>query len=144
MQNAIRKRLAAHATAAAHGGMCARSEDLVHPRTGVRRPAAPEPHKAAPRFQGEFFAQQGSQVGSPEDHIAAREERVKRCDPQLSSHRFERLDGYHGDCGIHVRGLAEEPVTDDAFAAYDVDLLGVPCGHLGSTITCAAEIGVAG
>ncbi len=83
-------------------------------------------------------------MGSPEDYIAAGEERVKRCDPQLSSHRFERLDGYQGDCGIHVRGLAEEPVTDDALSADDVDLPGIRGGHLGGTITCPAEVGVAG
>ncbi|GAP58684.1 hypothetical protein AHiyo1_17960 [Arthrobacter sp. Hiyo1] len=82
-------------------------------------------------------------MGSPEDHIAAREERVKRRDPQLGGHRLERLDGYQRHCGIHVRGLAEKPVTDDALAAYDVDLLGIRGGHLGGTIACPAEVGMA-
>ena len=144
MQNAIRKRLAAHAAPASHGGVRARSQDLVHPSAGVGRPSAPEPYKAAAGFQCELPAQQGSQMGSPEDYIPAREERVKGCDAQLSGHRFERLDGHQGDCGIHVRGLAEEPVTDDALAAYDVDLLGIRGGHLGGTIACTTEVGVAG
>ncbi|GAB3561274.1 hypothetical protein GCM10027405_12840 [Arthrobacter alkaliphilus] len=82
-------------------------------------------------------------MGSPEDYIAACEERVERCDPQLGRHRFERLDGDQGDRGIHVRGLAEKTVTDDALAAYDVDLFGIRRGHLGSTIAGTAEVGVA-
>lgn len=144
MQNAIRKRLAAHAAPASHGGVRTRSQDLVHPSAGMGRPPAPEPHNAATGFQRELFADQGSQVGSPKDYVAAREEGVKGCDAHLSSHRFEGLEGDQGDCGIHVRGLAEEPVTDNALAAYDVDLLGIRGGHLGSSIACAAEVGVAG
>ena len=144
MQSAIRKRLAAHAAPASHGGVRARSQDLVHPGARVGGPPAPEPYKAAIGFQSELPAQQGSQLGSPEDYIAAREERVKPCDAQLSGHGFEGLDGYQGDCCIHVRGLAEKPITDDALSAYDVDLLGIRGGHLGGTIACAAEVGVAG
>lgn len=144
MQSAIRKRLAAHAAPASHGGVRARSQDLVHPSAGMGRPPAPKPHNAATGFQRELFADQGSQVGSSQDYVAAGEERVKGCDAQLSGHGFEGLDGYQGDCGIHVRGLAEEPVTDNALAAYDVDLLGIRGGHLGGSIACAAEIGVAG
>ncbi|GAA4045435.1 hypothetical protein GCM10023063_35510 [Arthrobacter methylotrophus] len=83
-------------------------------------------------------------MGSPEDHIAAREERVKGLGAQLSGHGFEGLDGHQRDCGIHMRGLAEEPVTDDALAVDDVDLIGIRGAHLGGTITGTAEIGVAG
>lgn len=144
MENAIRKRLAAHAAAPAHGGMRARSQDLVHPSTGVGGPPAPEPHNAATGFQRELFADQGSQVSSPENYIPAREQWVKGCDAQLSCHRFEGFDGYQGDCGVHVRGFAKEPVTDNALPAYDVDLLGIRGGHLGGAIACAAEVGVSG
>jgi hypothetical protein len=142
MQYAIRKRLAAHAAAPAHGGMRPRRQDPIHPGARVGRPPRPKPHNATTGFQCELLAQEGSQVRSPEDHIAAREERVEGRDAKVRGHGFEGLNGDQGDCGIHVRGLAEKPVTDDALTIYDVHLRGISGGYVGGAITSASEVGV--
>ena len=94
------------------------------------------------RFERELFAEQGSEVGAPEDHIAPGQERVKGPGSQLLGHRLEGLDREEGDGGVHVRGLAEEPVADDALAGHQFHLVRVRRGDLRRTIAGAAEVGV--
>ena len=94
------------------------------------------------RFERELFAEQGSEVGAPEDHIAPGQERVKGAGCQLLGHRLEGLDREEGDGGVHVRGLAEEPVADDALAGHQFHLVRVRRGDLRRTIAGAAEVGV--
>ena len=94
------------------------------------------------RFEREVLPQQGRQVGAPENHVAPGQERVEGPGSQLRGHRFEGLDRDEGDGGVHVRGLAEEPVADDALAGHQFHPVRVRRGDLRCTVAGAAEVGV--
>lgn len=117
MQCAVGERLAPDATPASHGGVRARCEHLVHPGARVGRPSGPELHQFPARFQREVPANERSQLGTSDDHVAAGQKRIKRSGAQQGGYLLEGLDGDQGDGRVQVRGLAEEPVADDALPA---------------------------
>ncbi|BBE22855.1 hypothetical protein MN0502_17380 [Arthrobacter sp. MN05-02] len=61
---------------------------------------------------------------------------------QLRRDGLERLDGHQGDRGVHVRGLAEEAVTDDALALHHVHAGGVDGGDIGGAVPRPSEVGM--
>ena len=144
VQQAVRKWRAAHPAPAAHGGVRARGEDLVHPGARVGRPAGPEPHQGPARFEHEVRADQGSQLGAPENHIAPGQERVKGLGAQLRGHLLEGLGRDQGDGRIHMCGLAEEPVADNPLAGHQLDAVRVRRGDVRCAVAGAAEVRVRG
>jgi hypothetical protein len=103
----------------------------------MRGPPGPETHQLPAGLQREVVSKQRRPLRSADVHVAERQERVKGSRSQLGGYRFERLDGEHGDGGIHVRGFAEEPVADDSLVGYESRLLGICGGDIRGAHTVA-------
>ena len=70
------------------------------------------------------------------------QERVKGLGSQLGGHLLEGLDGDQGDGRIHMCGLAEEPVADNALPGHQLDPVRVGRGDVRCAIAGAAEVRV--
>ena len=103
----------------------------------------PRSRTKAPWDSNANSPQQGRQLGAPEDHVAPGQERVEGRCAQICRHGLECFDGEQGEGGVHVRGLAEEPVAHHALAGHQLDPVGIRGGHVRRAVPGAAEVGMA-
>jgi hypothetical protein len=121
-----------------------RSEDDVHPRARVRRPAAPQDDDALAAIEGEGLPTQALDIRASEDDVAPRQQRIERRHAQLGGERVERLRGDHRHRRITVRRATGVPVTDHAEACPHLELLAPVAGLLRDDRARPAVVAVPG
>lgn len=142
MQQSAGNNLAPHAAAPAHRLVGTRGEHLVHPSARMGWSAGLQRHHISAGLQRESVAEQWSQFHSPEHDVPARQQRIERPGVELGSNGFQCLNGEHRHCGVHVGGLAEEPVANNPLAGNQLSVVGVGSWNVRGAFARTAKVGV--